>query len=145
MAESMNYTHEEAISYAKKMGLPTTFEHGTKRHWTYDRRGTGRTTRMLKHGVELANSGKKVVIVAHNTEHKRQLMRVYWDMAKEYDMVDRIMNNTHFWYTDSYVFVWHSGMKPKLQGMDPESIVLVDHYAIANYFKDIFDEYHRFD
>lgn len=100
------------------------------------KRGTGRTTRMLQHAIELDKDGRSVYIIAANKQHARALYDALKKLLTENSnyqsrialLVDDIKIETPEALGS---FDWE---RMQLRGAHPNCITLVDHYTIESRF-----------
>lgn len=97
----------------------------------------GRTTRMLHEAVREARAGRAVYVMAATTPHKMILKDMLRDITGDDTLgiqIEPFASFTTFdWWTMRFL------------GHHPNSLVLVDHYAIECHFAGILEMLHRFD
>lgn len=98
-------------------------------------RQTGRTTRMLLHAKELAESGKAVYVVAANSLHAKQLD----EMAKKLGVPQSVKIERN---GEAMPLDWRT---LRTHGMHDNCEVLVDHFAIESEFDRLLEMLHRYD
>lgn len=87
-----------------------------------EKRGTGRTTRMLTAALRLASEGHRVIVIGANGDHCRHLISVF---GAAFEVLGVQVETPTSRGRDS--FDWES-LRPR--GEPKESVVLVDHYAL---------------
>lgn len=97
---------------------------------TLDKRGSGRTSRMLMEAEKLANEGYAVYIIAGSFLEAKRLRRL---IVTDEIKVEPI---------DCPSFCWESF---SLRGAHPNCVALVDHYAIECKFGKILDMWTKYD
>jgi len=112
-----------------------------------DRRGTGRTTRMLDAALDAALHGQTVAVVAADELDVGRFQQMLESMA--HGSIIQVRNGRLDFPNASIsirapalTFNW---MTLRFQGMDQATMVLVDHYAIEMYWGNMLTMLHRFD
>lgn len=101
-------------------------------------RQTGRTTRMIKQAVELAQAGKAVYIVAFNLVHKAGIER---RMESEGIDFERLGIKVEIQYRLPELD-WTTMTLP---GAHPNCVVLADHATIEGRYRRLLEMLHRYD
>lgn len=98
-------------------------------------RRSGRTTRMLKEAMKLAQEGRAVYIVAHTSSQVKELENRLGPAGEQLGIkvdVPEFLGNLS-WETLT------------LTGAHPNCVVLVDHHTIEARFAGMLEMLHRFD
>lgn len=95
-------------------------------------RGTGRTTRMLEHAKKLVDEGRRVWILVYHTS---EILRIRSQLGTS---DQRIQITT----PELARFDWKA---MRIQGLDPNTVILIDHHAIEDRFHRLLDAYHAYD
>lgn len=94
-------------------------------------RGTGRTTRMLHHALDLADEGRAVYVIADNkgqAAYFKEQLRSHPSISVENGAPSN--------------FDWDTR---RLQGAHSNCVVLVDHYVIERKYAGLLEMLHRYD
>lgn len=98
-----------------------------------DLRGTGRTTRMLQHARELANRCQKVCVLCENYRSLEKMHRAFGEPHPNVSFhTEQTCGN----------FSWS---ELRFRGMNPDTVVLIDHALIESRFGRILNQLHAYD
>lgn len=117
-----------------------------------EKKGTGRTTRMLKEAIDLAGQGRTVFVIATDERHAETMMRMAFDMldndwaANFTPLTMRYMplpnSFIQFGTPERLGFHWDL-MRAKVYG--PNAIFLVDHHTIESRWPRLLEMWRRWD
>ena len=111
------------------------------------KRHSGRTTRMLREAIRLAEQRGYVFVICADTNHRAMLREMVREMVKcesagEHKVYLNGGGQISFEHIMDPLFdPW--GMR--MRGAHPSCVTLVDHYAIESAYGHLFIEMHRWD
>jgi hypothetical protein len=107
-------------------------------------RQTGRTTRMLRHAVNLARAGKAVYVIADNARDMHRLANEIHQFLPKRLPDGAIFNHGIKFETPDTLgaFDWK---KLTVPGAHPNCVFLVDHHAIEDRFRAVLEMLHAYD
>jgi len=114
----------------------------------WNKRGTGRTARMLKEALAYARCGKKVHVVGLDGQHCNGLCVAALKVVPEQELHsvrsrERVIHyknggSIHFAPATSPIWEWNN---MRLLGTPSEERIFIDHYALLEFA----EQFHRFD
>lgn len=111
-----------------------------------EKRGTGRTTRMLEHAIEKADKGVYVFVVAATNDHalllRQQLCKMCEGKIAGTKVYTKANGQISVESSENKQFEWD---RMSFIGAHPSCETLVDHYAIESRFRNILEMLTRFD
>lgn len=100
-----------------------------------EKRGTGRTTRMIEEAVREARKGRQVYILAGSDRDEIRLRSLLPQDVQ--DTVTVVSDQTLGYLIDPYYL--------RLSGVDPDHLLLIDHYYIEHRYGKLIDMWMRYD
>lgn len=111
-----------------------------------EKRGTGRTTRMLKRAIDLRNQGRAVYVIAANEQHAETIFGMLIGLMPEETPVrfsSMEIGGIKIETPESCGnFDWE---QLRLRGSHPNVVALVDHHAIESRFSLMLKELAAYD
>lgn len=109
---------------------------------TYDKRYSGRTTRLLQQAMKLQTQGKQVLIVASNSG-KMTIEKHLFDLCAKYGMkCPREIEVKSLGQVGAETIDWR---KKRLKHFSGNLVLLIDHEAYMQHYGHILDGFHEYD
>lgn len=102
-------------------------------------RGTGRTTRMLREAIKIAETGRTVRVIAAHAEHRGQMQSALHDLQP--DLHPDVRNHIVFLLGDALPHPIEYMLRLKMVGVK----ILVDHYTAECASVFLIREMHAYD